>query len=116
MSFRASGSGLSGRLALGGKLTIENAGRIRAELIKAFQESDRVVLEVMEDVVADVSFMQILCSAKQTSLIQKKSFEVDWSAAQGVRQFMEHAGYNFDQSGFPDAGHDRRSVSGGPNE
>lgn len=116
MRFRSSASGESGRLALGGSLTIDNAVRIREELIRAFRESDRVVLEVMEDVVADVSFMQILCSAERTAFIEKKRFEVDWSAGPGVRQSIENAGYNVDELWFPGADDDRRSISGGPNE
>ena len=116
MSFRSAASGEPGRLALGGSLTIENAVRIREELIRAFLKSDRIVLEIGEDVVADVSFMQILCSAKKTAVIEKKRFVVDWSAAPGVRQSIEHAGYNGDELCLPDAGDDWRSISGGPNE
>lgn len=116
MSFRSSVSGESGRLALGGSLTIENAARIRQELLRTFRESERVILELMGDVVADVSFMQILCSAKKTAINEKKRFEVDWSAASKVRSSMAAAGYNCDELCFRDAGEDRRSVNGGPNE
>lgn len=115
MSFRSSSSGESGRLALGGNLTIENAVRIREELIRAFRRSDRVVLDVMEDVVADISFMQILCSAYRTASNEKKTFEVDWSAAPGVKLLLTAAGYNGDEQCLLNAGEDRGAARGEPN-
>jgi hypothetical protein len=116
MSFRSASSGETGRLAMGGSLTIENAARIREELIRAFRESDRVVLEIGEDVVAaDVSFMQILCSAYRTAFNEKKTFEVDWSAAPGVRLLLTATGYNGDEQCLHKAGEDRRAARGGPN-
>lgn len=104
MSFSSSASGDSGRLALGGSLTIENAVRIREVLIRAFRESDRVVLEVRGDAAADGSFLQLLCSAYRTAVIEKKVFEVDWSAAPGVRLSLAAAGYNCDEQYFSNAG------------
>jgi len=115
MSFRSASSGETGRLAMGGSLTIENAARIREELIRAFRESDRIVLEIGADVVADVSFLQILCSAYRTGFNEKKTFEVDWSAAPGVRLLLTAAGYNGDEQCLPKAGEDRRASRGGPN-
>ncbi|MDP2158755.1 MAG: STAS domain-containing protein, partial [Nitrospirota bacterium] len=108
--------GGSGRLSMGGSITIVYAERIREELFRALQVSDKVVLEVMGDAVADVSFMQILCSAKKTALLEKKRFVVDWSAAPGVRQSIEHAGYKGDKQCLPHASDDRRSVCGEQNE
>lgn len=115
MSFRSSLSAESGRLTLGGSLTIGNAARIREELISAFRESDSIEVAVMEDVVVDVSFMQILCSAKKTAVIEKKRFTIDWSAAFSVRQSIEYAGCNCDELSVPDANDDRSPVSGGEN-
>jgi len=92
---------------MGGSLTIENAARIRQELIRAFQGSDSVVLVIGEDVVADVSFLQILCSAYRTACNENKKFEVDWSAAPGVRMLLTAAGYNCDEQCLPPAGEDR---------
>jgi hypothetical protein len=113
MSFRSLASGASGRLVMGGSLTIENAVRIREELIRAFRESDRVALEIEEDVVADLSFLQILCSAYRTACIEKKIFEADWSAAPGVKLLMTAAGYDCTGQCVPDAGEARAAAGGG---
>ena len=115
MSFRITASEGSGRLAMGGSLTVENAAGIREEIIRAFRESDRVVLEIAEDVVADVSFLQILCSAYRTAFIEKKTFEVDWSAAPGVRLLLAAAGYSCDECSPPNAGEARIAARGGQN-
>jgi len=101
---------------MSGSLTIENASRIREELIRAFGESEKVFLELGEDVVADASFLQILCSAYRTAVMEKKTFEVDWSAAPGVRQLLADAGYNGDEPCLTRAGEDRRTDNGGLNE
>jgi hypothetical protein len=101
---------------MGGSLTIENAVRIREALIRVFRESDRVVLEIEKDVVADVSFLQILCSAYRTAFIEKKRFDVDWSAAPGVKLLMTVAGYDCAGQCVPDAGEDRAAAGGGTDE
>jgi len=116
MSFRSAASEESGRLAMGGSLTVENAARIREELIRVFRESDRIALEIEEDVVADLSFLQILCSAYRTAFLEKKTFELDLAAAPGIRQLLMAAGYQFDKQCVPLAGEDRIEAGGGPDE
>ena len=116
MSFRSVASGVPGRLAMGGSLTIENASRIREELVRAFGEADKVVLELGEDVVADVSFLQILCSAYRTARMEKKTLELDCAAFPGMKQLLTEAGYNGEELCFPKADEDRREDRGGTNE
>ena len=115
MSFRSTASEKSGRLAMGGSLTVDNAARIREELIRAFRESDRIALEIEEDVVADLSFLQILCSAYRTAFLEKKTFALDLSAAPKIRQLLIGAGYQFDKQCVRLAGEDRIEA-GGPDE
>lgn len=101
---------------MGGSLTIENAARIRQELIRAFQDTESVVLVIGKDVTADVSFLQILCSAYRTASIEKKKFEADWSAAPGVRLLLTAAGYNCDEQCPSPAAEDRRAGRGDSHE
>lgn len=116
MSFRSTASEKPGRLAMGGSLTVDNAARIQEELIRVSRESDRIALEIEEDAVADLSFLQILCSAHRTALLEKKTFELDLSAAPGIRQLLIGAGYQLDKQRIPLADGPRIEAGGGPDE
>ena len=115
MSFRIAESEVPGRLLLGGQLTVEHAAKIREELIRAFQQAERVVLTVGEDAVPDLSFLQLLCAARRTALQEKKSFELDSAAAPKVHVLLQEAGYHHgtDDYGWPSDNH--TAVEGGGN-
>lgn len=101
---------------MSGSLTIENAARIREELIRAFGESEKVVLELREDVTADVAFLQMLCSAHRSAVREKKTFELDWSAAPAVGELLADAGYSCDEPCLARADEDRNTGRGDANE
>lgn len=100
MSFRTADSEGSGRLLLRGNLTIEHAGEIKKELLSAFEQTDRLVLAIESNVIADLSFLQLLCAAHRTACKEKKTFEVDSSAASTIRGLMQEAGCQHAGDGF----------------
>lgn len=112
MSFRSVSTGEPGRLALFGSLTIDNAAGIREELLRAFRESDRITLEIGQDAVADLSFLQIICSAYRKARREKKKFDVDWSSSPGISQALSDAGYSPDEPCFSSAGGDMPADRG----
>src|SRR5512134_3500103 len=100
MSFRIADKNGDGDILLGGRLTVENAGRIGEALVRAFQQSDRVALILQGDAVADLSFLQVLCAAHQTALRENKKFELDSSAAPEVHALMQQTGFVYDRRSF----------------
>jgi len=50
-----------------GRLTVSQAGRLRERLLEAFERADRVELALRDVLEADLSFVQLVCAAQQTS-------------------------------------------------
>lgn len=90
---RIAGPDTKGELIMGGKLTVEFAADIRAKLIEAFTKGDEISVRLEEDAEADLSFLQVLCSAHRTALDAKKTFELNAAAAPGFRRAVKQAGY-----------------------
>lgn len=66
-----------GELAMSGALTVTNASAILQRIRDALVKTDNLIVTVGEDVEVDVSFLQLLCSAHRTALIQNKRFNVN---------------------------------------
>jgi anti-anti-sigma regulatory factor len=111
MSFRIAEKQGPGDILMGGRLTVENAAGIREALVSVFQQSGRIAIALEGDVVADLSFLQVLCAAYQTALREDKIFEFDSSAAPEVHALMQETGFVYDRRSFcdPDV---RREESG----
>lgn len=56
-----------------GMLTIENAAAIRDILLEGLERRERIKITVSDDAVADLSFLQVLCSVCRTALGAEKS-------------------------------------------
>jgi anti-anti-sigma regulatory factor len=67
MTTRFEQSGKTGVLTLNGELTLEHADEIRSSLIKALINADQVTLNFERATRADLSCLQLLCSAHRTS-------------------------------------------------
>jgi anti-anti-sigma regulatory factor len=91
--FRVSESGKDGELILAGSLTIENASAIRKKLVGTLMSKDAVVVSIDSDAPADISFLQILCSAHQTASTLGKSFSLSYMAAGNFVETVENSGY-----------------------
>jgi hypothetical protein len=115
MSFRIAEKEEPGSILAGGLLRIEHAGEIRDALMIAFKHADRVTLTIERDAVADLSFLQMLCAAHRTALREKKKFELDSSAAPGVQDVIQEAGFVYDSGNFCDPGVRSRGSRGGEN-
>jgi len=115
MSFRIHETEEKGRLVTEGQLKIEHAAAIRDVLMDAFEHADRVALTIERDAVADLSFLQVLCAANRTAQGEKKKFEFNSSAAPGVQDMMQEAGFAYERGSFCDPGVMSRESRGGEN-
>jgi len=66
--------GSKGELRLGGRLTIENSAGIKAGLLEALDARDNMEVCVEAASVADLSLLQLLCSAHYTAIKRNKQF------------------------------------------
>ena len=115
MMFNIHETGQKGGLTLGGQLRIEHAAEIRDALMNVFQRADCVALTIERDAVADLSFLQVLCAANRTAQGEKKKFEFNSSAAPGVQDMMQEAGFAYERGSFCDPGVMSRESRGGEN-
>ena len=53
----------AGRLAIDGELTVSRVGLVRESLLQAFAAAEQVVVELAAVTEADISGLQLLCSA-----------------------------------------------------
>jgi anti-anti-sigma regulatory factor len=84
---------MGGELVLEGRLTIENAERIRGRLIDALDKSDHVVVDLGVDIEVDLSFLQLLCSAHYTAAAANKTFRLKKAPSGIFRRVIREAGY-----------------------
>jgi anti-anti-sigma regulatory factor len=83
-----------GELIMGGALTIENASEIRSRLIKTLVREHDVVICIAPDASADISFLQILCSAHYTASKLGRSFLLSHGSGDAFLSTVENAGYS----------------------
>ncbi len=88
--FQQSGDG--GVLTLKGALTIENAAELKSAVAEALDASTGLVLELAEVDTADLSCLQLLCSAHRTAVRDGKSLELR-NAGGGFIAMTDAAGY-----------------------
>ncbi len=82
-----------GELAMGGALTIENASAIRNGLLAAFGKADHIVAAIDKTFVADLAFLQIMCSACHTAAAAGKRFSLKGGLPGKLVQTAAAAGY-----------------------
>jgi anti-anti-sigma regulatory factor len=92
-----------GELTLGGSLTVDNAPGIRAKLLEVLENWDSLALSVEDDADVDVSLLQILCAAHQTSVKKKKAFLVA-GVGKNLAAAADSAGYARQKGGGSESG------------
>ena len=87
-------SGTTGILKFDGELTLRHANEIRAAFIKALIDADHVEIDVRNVTEADLSCLQLLCSAHRTSLKLNKRLNFVGSLPRHFIEAVEAAGYS----------------------
>jgi hypothetical protein len=82
-----------GELSMSGALTVENAGAILKRIRGALAQTDNLLITVGEEAETDISFLQILCSAHRTAVLQNKCFRVNTKNPRAFENDVRAAGY-----------------------
>jgi anti-anti-sigma regulatory factor len=106
MHFERAQSGSGSILRLKGRCTIEHATELKAVLIDALDEQEKLVVDLGGVSDIDLSCLQLLCSAHGTSSKRSKSFTLDGILPEVFKRIVNDAGYCRDTSCLhnPDAG------------
>lgn len=83
----------AGTLALEGIWTVERAGQLRRILLDALRENNEVVLNLEGVTGADLSCIQLLCSAHLLSIRENKHLTIDYKQSEALKQVVDDAGY-----------------------
>ncbi len=81
-------------LTLEGDLSIDHARELRDRLLAELQYGSKVVLEIGESSGADLSFLQLLCSAHRTAARLGGSLELGDTVSREFLETAEGAGYS----------------------
>jgi anti-anti-sigma regulatory factor len=80
-------------LKLEGSWIIERARELKSVLIQSLKEYDRIIVDLEGLTQADLSFLQLFCSAHRTSLKLGKHFALDQNKPALVKKLVREAGY-----------------------
>lgn len=83
---------------LSGEQTIQQIGALKNEITQALQEHDQLALNVTDVSRADLTFLQLLCSAHRTATMMKKRLSVV-NLSQGIEMAVADAGFVRDDMG-----------------
>lgn len=81
-------------LTFDGELTLKHADKIRAAFIKALIDADHVEIDLGKVIEADLSCLQMLCSAHRTSLKLNKRLNFVGNLPKHFREAADAAGYS----------------------
>ncbi len=82
-----------GTLIVEGFLTLENIRNLREELQEALEAVQRLDIDATGAAEADLSFLQLLCSAHRTAVRQGKCLNLTGDLPDVLKQAMEDNGY-----------------------
>jgi len=94
--------GGTGKLILDGDMTVQRAGELKTALIEALDKATSVVIDMEHITDADLSFLQLLCSAHRTSLKINKTVSLSENAPQFFWDTVKKAGYSCKDPGCDD--------------
>jgi ABC-type transporter Mla MlaB component len=80
-------------LCISGTLTIQDAQGLKSELVNAFDKAQAIEIDVSSVTEADVSCLQLLCSAHRTSKQANKVFGLADDASDSFKKSVRQAGY-----------------------
>jgi anti-anti-sigma regulatory factor len=85
-------SGAIGKLTLNGRQTVQNGDLLRKAILSALEQTRSVVLDLGKSDEADLSFLQVLCSAHRTAIRLNKNLAIE-RASEAVLRAVDSAGY-----------------------
>ena len=95
-------SGNARTLTLAGDLSIQNIAQLREALLGSFEGVDKVLLEFKDLEEADLSTLQVLCSAHRTSEKLNKDITLEGQYPERLQKLMEESGFSRQIGCFPD--------------
>lgn len=93
MDFKTEYSGDSAILTLDGDLTIERAAEIKKALVIALDNTDRLFVDLEKVSEADLSCLQLLCSAHRMSVSMNKRLMLSGKRSEAFRNLCKAAGF-----------------------
>jgi ABC-type transporter Mla MlaB component len=93
MNFAINASGDASTLILNGEANIQCAADFRDVLIKLQESEGNILINLAGMTGADISFMQLLCSAHRSSVKLNKCLKVTGSIPSWLKQAAKDAGY-----------------------
>lgn len=94
MNFKPELSGNTTILRLDGELTIERVAELKTMLAKSLERADHVHIQLEAVTEADISCLQLFCSAHRTALSLNKNLTLNCKESEVFRQVVEHSGYS----------------------
>ncbi len=92
MAFETTGSTEASVLKLAGNWTIERAVELKGALLEALNSGEHILIDVEELTGADLSAVQLLCSAHHASVRRGKLLELRAPKAEAFRRTVRDAG------------------------
>ena len=93
MNFEINSTGDTSTLNLNGEVNIQCAADFWEALIKLQESGENILLNLTNVTGADISFMQLLCSAHRSSVKLNKCLKVTGSIPSWLKQAAKNAGY-----------------------
>ena len=81
-------------LTLDGKLTIQNVNELKTVLVKSFDSTGKLKLNLKGITEVDLFCFQLLCSAKMTAVKLKKPLEITGINTEPFKTVIEDVGYS----------------------
>ncbi len=81
------------KLTINGNLTVENADAFLKSLIEVMEDSTFIVLSFEDITGADMSCLQLLCSAHRTAVARNKKFSLKGQLPEVLKVVAESAEY-----------------------
>lgn len=80
-------------LQLSGELVIQHAEELRSLLLESLENKSNIEIDLSMVTDADISSLQLLCSAHKTSIFQSKSLKFIGKISDAFRQNVETSGF-----------------------
>lgn len=81
-------------LRFSGDLVIQHAEELKSVLIESIAEKNNILIDISLVAQADISCMQLLCSAHKTSIFQGKSLKFIGTSSEAFSQNVKRAGFS----------------------
>lgn len=81
-------------LKLSGELVIQHAEKLKSLLLESLENKNSIEIDLSLVTEADISSMQLLCSAHKTSILRNKSFNFVGNPSDAFKQDVVSAGFH----------------------